>query len=237
MEETEIEKIINQYNKVVKNIDSEAQNSNERAYGGIVREGKGMLVENIGKTLVKIAWKELNGNDDKLEFQNPIKGTTIKIPINQEYVNQLDDPEIKEYITKNTKKYNYTYKPDILVFIKKQPVLEIECKAYTENAMFKRILVDCTLIKNIYPDMKFILLQLESELGGDYSEIKEHYLGSPSTTTLMSYFKVNIEIITLLEGARKVDQPIHKSEYFKELTEESLRIAINKIKNQLKEFI
>lgn len=237
MEENEIEKIITEYNKLVKNIDEEAKNSSDRAYGGMVREGKGKLVEDIGKSLIKMAWKDLNGNDNEIEFKNPKTGTTIKIPIDQEYVQQLDDPEIKDYILKNMEKYNYTYKPDILIFIRNKPVLEIECKAYTENAMFKRILVDCSLITKIYPDMKFILLQLESELGGDYSEIKEHYMGSPSTTTLMSYFNINIEIITLLEGGRKVNKPIHRKEYFKELTEGSLKIAINKIKNQLKEFV
>ena len=237
MEENEIKGIIEAYNKLVKNIDIEAKNSDTRAYGGIVREGKGMLVESIAKTLVEIAWEKLGGKRDRLKFSDSKDKTTIKIPINKDYVNKLEDPEIKKYILDNIEKYTYTYKPDVLVFIDEQPVLEIECKAYTENAMFKRILVDSSLIKTIYPNIKFILLQLESQLGGDYGEIKEKYIGSPSTTTLMSYFNVEIEIITLLKGERKVDKPIHKEGFFKELTEESLQIAINKIKKQLEEFI
>jgi hypothetical protein len=237
MENNEIKGIIEAYNKLVKNIDTEAKNSNTRAYGGIVREGKGKLVESIAKSLVEIAWEELNEKRDRLKFSDPKNKNTIKIPINKDYINKLKDSEIKKYIMDNISKYKYIYKPDVLVYIDENPVLEIECKAYTENAMFKRILVDSNLIKTIYPNMKFILLQLESQLGGDFGEIKENYIGSPSTTTLMSYFNVEIEIITLLKGERKVDKPIHKEENFKELTEESLRIAINKIKKKLGKFV
>jgi len=57
--------------------------------------------------------------------------------------------------------------------------------------MLKRILVDCMLIKRKYPDVRFALLQLESQLGGDYSQIfKDIHYGSPSTHTLLSYFDI-----------------------------------------------
>jgi hypothetical protein len=91
--------------------------------------------------------------------------------------------------------------------------LAVECKAYTENAMLKRILVDFTLLKQVYPNLKFILLQLESQLGGDYSSGKIIKYGSPSTHTLLSYFDIDLNIITLLEGERKVDQPIHSHNF------------------------
>jgi len=67
--------------------------------------------------------------------------------------------------------------------------------------MLKRTLVDCTLVKHIYPHVKFVLFQLESQLGGDYSNVfkKIHY-GSPSTHTLLSYFDIELNIITLLKG-------------------------------------
>lgn len=60
-------------------------------------------------------------------------------------------------------------RPDVQMFIEERFALVMECKAYTENAMLKRILVDFTLLKNVYPDLSFVLLQLESQLGGDYS--------------------------------------------------------------------
>jgi len=229
--------IISDYNKLIKNIDSTAKNSKDRAYGGIVRAGKGTLVEEIAKKLVDIAWSNLNGSQTKLKYSDAENKTTIEIPIKKDFLEKLKDDEIKKYIIKNIDDYKYKYKPDVLVYIDNNPVIEIECKNYTENAMFKRILVDSTLIKTIYPNMKFVLLEFESQMGGDYSEIKEKYFGSKSTITLMSYFNVYIEIITLLEGERKVKKPIHNPKFFKELKKESLEIAIKKIENILREFL
>jgi len=109
----------------------------------------------------------------------------------------------------------------------------MECKAYTENAMLKRILVDFTLFKQVYPNLSFVLLQLESQLGGDYSYLNSIKYGSHSTHTLLSYFDIDLNILTLLTGERKVDQPIHKSKYYKSLRAESLLTALEIIKNLL----
>jgi len=229
----EIEGIIKAYNILVKGINKKAIDNQEgRAYGGIVRAGKGTMLENIAKTLVMLAWKDLGEDEKRLK----IIGTRIKIPIKKEYIDGLEDEEIKNHILKNLKNYVYPYKSDVLISIDNKPIFEIECKAYTENAMMKRILVDCTLLTRIYPDMKFALLQLESQLGGDYSELKDKPLGSPSTHTLLSMFNIDLEIITLIKGERKVDKPIHKELYYKELTKESLIKAINKLKEILSEF-
>jgi len=114
----------------------------------------------------------------------------------------------------------------------------VECKAYTENAMLKRILVDFTLFKTQFPDLNCVLLQLESQLTGDYSQIDKSVIyGSSTTLTLLSYFDVDLRIITLLEGERKVDCPIHKKEYFKELTEESVERAIQVFMEILKPYL
>ena len=99
----------------------------------------------------------------------------------------------------------------------------------------KRILVDFTLLKQVYTNLHCVLLQLESQLGGDYSDFgKKVTLGSYSTHTLLSYFDIDLNIITLLEGERKVDKPIHKPEFFKELGQESLLEAIEVLKNLLR---
>lgn len=104
--------------------------------------------------------------------------------------------------------------------------------------MLKRILVDFTLLKQVAPNLKCVLLQLESQLTGDYSQpLKPVIYGSPSTHTLLSYFDVDLNIITLLEGERKVDEPIHKRKYFKEMTEPALRKAVDMLKSLLAEFV
>jgi hypothetical protein len=153
------------------------------------------------------------------------------------YVEYMEDSETKAYIERNLRDYVYSYTPDVLVLIDDAPVVEIECKAYTENAMLKRILVDATLTKQRYPHMKFVLFQLESQLGGDFSELREKTLGSPSTHTLLSYFDVDLHIVTLLKGERKVDQPIHKKRFFKPLTKQNLELAITHLVDVLKESI
>jgi len=99
--------------------------------------------------------------------------------------------------------------------------------------MLKRILVDFTLLKQVYPDLTFVLFQLESQLGGDYSSPNHIKHGSPSTHTLLSYFDIDLNIITLLEGERKVDKPIHKPEYYKALRKESLLTALKVLMNLL----
>lgn len=112
----------------------------------------------------------------------------------------------------------------------------IECKAYTENAMLKRILVDFHLLKTLHPNISCYLFQLESQLGGDYSALPETLLGSKSTHSIMSYFEsVNLNIVTLLKGERDINQPIHKN--FKPLEEENLNKTIKLMENELKVYL
>lgn len=226
----ELQEIIKEYKYFVREIDKKAKESTERAYGGILRAGKGKLVEHIAEQLVKIAWKELRKEEHRLSF----KHNMIKIPIDKNYVNKIKSLEVRKYILANIKDMYYAIKPDIQVYVDNKFKISIECKAYTENAMFKRILVDCTLIKHVFPDVKFVLLQLESQLGGDYSKVgKKVHFGSPTTHTLLSYFDIDLNIITLLEGERRVDEPIHKTEFFKPLRINALVQAIDVIKEIL----
>ena len=227
----EIKEIIDAYNVLIKNIENKATSSEDgRAYGGIIRAGKGKLTESIAKLLVQISWKRLNQDPNRLK----IIGRQIKIPINKEYITKIELPVIKNYITTNLENYKYKYKPDVLVAIDDKIVLEIECKTYTENAMFKRILVDATLLTTQFPNLKFVLLQLESQLTGDYSELNDITYGSKSTHTLLSYFNIDLHIITLLQGERNIKKPIHKPEFFKPLTKKSLENAIQEISEILK---
>ncbi|MEO0144786.1 MAG: restriction endonuclease [candidate division WOR-3 bacterium] len=224
--------IIDAYNVLVKGIEVKARNSQERAYGGIIRAGKGKLVESIGKELIKISWEELGRDLKRISFSSKI----VKVPINKAYLNRIKSKEVREYIQNNIKDFYYPLKSDIHLFIDDEFKMAVECKAYTENAMLKRILVDFTLLKQVYPKLKFVLLQLESQLGGDYSSGKLIKYGSPSTHTLLSYFDIDLNIITLLEGERKVERPIHKPQFFKPLKISALINAVDVFKELLKEF-
>jgi hypothetical protein len=225
----DIRSLINAYEFLVKGIDTKAKESEDRVYGGIIRAGKGILVESLAKSLIEIAWKELGRDSSRLSLEKE----TVKIPIKREYLKRVKSPEVKKFIKKHINDFYYPLKTDIHVHIDGEFKLAMECKSYTENAMLKRMLVDFTLLKQVYPDLSFVLFQLESQLGGDYSASNLIKFGSPSTHTLLSYFDIDLNIITLLEGERKVDKPIHKPEYYKELREDSLLNAFRIIKNIL----
>ena len=82
------------------------------------------------------------------------------------------------------------------------------------------------------------MFQLESQLGGDYCELKEITFGSKPTHTLMSYFpEVKLNIVTFLKGERKVDEPIHKEEYFKPLEKIQIEKAVSLLANDLRKYL
>lgn len=230
----EIKELVNAYNLLVGGIDNQAHEDGERAYGGVVRSAKGILVESIAKRMIVLAWVEIGGDKKRISLEKQ----TTKIFIKPEYIEKIKSEEVRAFIKQNIKKFYYTLKTDIHTYIDKQFVMGVECKAYTENAMFKRILVDFTLFKQAFPKLNCVLLQLESQLGGDYSNpSKKVIFGSPSTHTLLSYFDVDLHIITLLEGERKVDKPIHKKEHFKELNERNLMKALEIFKQLLAPYL
>lgn len=207
--------------------------SQDRAYGGIIRAGKGELVENIASNLVQIAWVDvLNQNPNRME----INKKKFPIGITDKYINRISDPEVKEYVSSNRDKLIYRFGTDLHVFIDKKLVLPIECKAFTENAMLKRILFDANLMKEANGIDTYYLVQLESQLGGDYSELNDVTYGSPATHALLSHVDVELKIITLLKGERKVDRPIHKAEFFKELKIGELQKAVELFAHDLDKY-
>ena len=226
----ELQLLINAYEFLVKGIDTRARESEDRAYGGIIRAGKGMLVESLAKSLIEIAWKELGNNLKRLSLDKE----TVKIPIKKEYIERVKSPDVKKFIKEHINDFYYPLRTDVHVYVDGKFKIAMECKAYTENAMLKRILVDFTLLKQVYPHLAFVLFQLESQLGGDYSTANHVKYGSPSTHTLLSYFDIDLNIITLLEGERKVDRPIHKPKYYKALKKESLLTALKVLKSLLR---
>jgi hypothetical protein len=198
-----------------------------RAYGGFVRAAKGKLQEYISNELVHIAWNvELAKDSQRLA----VNSDKIRIPIKPEYIQTIRNRAIKDYILSNIPRYYYGLSVDKHIFIDGRMILGIECKAYTENAMLKRILVDFHLLKTKVPNLLCYLFQLESQLGGDYSSEIKNPKGSYPTHTLMSYFSgLDLRVITLLPGERKVDQPINKAKHFKVLTIDRLEVAVESV--------
>ena len=200
-----------------------------------IRAAKGKLVEEMSLHIVRLAWRECGGEPGRLSFGD-VK--TYRVPVQSVYVDQLPE-DVRAQVNARKNQYFYRAKVDRHVFVDGVFVIGVECKSYTENAMLKRILVDFRLLKSLHPALVCCLFQIESMLGGDYSDpLAMPQIGSSGSHTLMSYFpEVELNIITLLEGERNIKQPIHQSDYFKELTSESLDLAIERFSDFLMPFV
>lgn len=220
------------YDTLIKGIDVQAHQNLDRAYGGVVRAGKGRLVESTTEQMVRIAWIDvLMQAEHRLE----INKKKVEIGIKDSYI-ERQPPVVKAYLQENKAKQVYKFGTDEQVFIDGKLVLPIECKAYTENAMLKRIIFDANLTKEAYGNTRYYLVQLESMLGGDYCELNDITYGSAASHALMSRTDIDLTIITLLKGERDVDCPIHKAEFFKDLDVGSLEKAVEIFATALEPF-
>ena len=184
-----------------------------RDTAGGVRTEKGDIVEQITKDLVRIAWSKISNNQNRLIMDRK------KVRIG--FGNSSDI---------------YRLSQDINIYIDGAFKISVECKSYTEVAMYKRILIDALLLKKRVPSIKsFFVVQLENFMGGDYGNRIEP-TGSSSVRVLNHFFPdIKINIITLLDGDRNIDKPIHKPENFKPLKDDRLNYAITKLTEALKD--
>lgn len=176
---------------------------------GAVRYTKGKIVEEITKDIIKIAWSKISSDESRLKMD-------------------------KKKVIIKTNDEVYKLSQDIHVYIDDVFRISVECKSYTEVAMYKRVLVDASLLKQAIPTInEFFIVQLENFLGGDYGkEIKPK--GSESVITLNRIFpEVKMTIITLLDDDRDINKPLHKPEYFKPLRDERLEYAIEQFRKAL----
>ena len=194
------------------------------ASGGTVRGVKGAMTERIVRILLQSAWISAGKSEERLQFNLHSK---YDIPIRREYVEKIADTELRRKILANLGEYKVEHGTDIHVYIDEVFALSVECKAFTENAMLKRILFDAFLLGTRFPNLRFALVQMENNMGGDYGTSELGAVsGSPQSHTLMSYMdSVNLHVITLLEGDRKAKCPIHKSEFYKPLKRDRLETA------------
>ena len=230
-----IKKIKSYYDDLLKNLEKEATKSS-RAYGGYIRAFKGELVEYIARELVKTAWIDVLKQDYK-RMEIDKRKMPVIMTNKYKYLDKIESTEVRNYLIEHKDEQIYKFGTDEQVFIDGELVLPIECKAYTENAMLKRILFDAKLMKELTGCDKYYLLQLESQLGGDYSELKDITYGSKASHALMSQIDVKIHIITLLKGERNIKEPIHNPKFFKKLEIEQLEKTCIEFAKVLKSYM
>ena len=88
--EKRLKNCIKAYDRVVKGIDTAALESDDRAYGGIIRAGKGKLVESLAEALVETAWCSVLGQSKKRLEMNRSK---MKIHLKDGYIDRIKDPK------------------------------------------------------------------------------------------------------------------------------------------------
>lgn len=193
---------------------------------------KQCLQRYITGEIIQIAWQNLGGQPERLD----VNSKKVPIPIRRSYVEKIKEDEVRKHILDHIQKYHYGLSVDKHIFVDGKFVMGIECKAFTENAMLKRILIDFHLLKTVCPKISCFLFQLESQLGGDYSALPKTVYGSVSTHSIMSYFEdVELQIFTLLEGERNINKPIHK--FFKPLQESNVEKAVTLLESSFVEFV
>ena len=229
------QELIDLYKFVVQGAEAEALSNQVRAYGGQIRSAKGRLVERMASEMIGQAWIELGADSERLSLNDTRK---YRRRIQPDYVSRLPEA-VRDDAGVAVNDYHSDIGVDRHIFVDGNLVMAVECKAYAEVAMLKRILVDFWLLRLLHPNLVCCLLQLESMLGGDYADpLAFPQVTGTSAHTIMSYFPdIDLNIITLLEGHRRVSAPIHRPEYFKELKPESLDGAIARLAALLSPFV
>ena len=203
--------------------------------GGQIRGKKGKLAEELLVAIICLAWHEIGGGMNRINIEK----RRVPVHINEDYVKNLVPEATRNYVLQNIDKYIFRLELDKVVEIDNEPVLAIECKAYTENTMLRRTLRDFELALITNPKLLFCLFQLENSLGGDYGDPnKSEYLGSTSSHALMSHSPtVSLKIITLLNDNHGRTGPIHIPKYFKELPLKNVASCVSKFRALLEPFV
>ena len=231
----EVDRLIKFYNKRIKAMQTGAiaavQRNPRKTIEGQIRSMKGTLVEQFAGEIMKSACMELGISKDRVKIERKFKiETNITDP---NYIGNLDD-EVAKYVADNIADFVSYLEVDRVLLIDGLLVLGVECKSFTEKTMFTRAVHDAGLLYKYHPNRKYIVLQLENALGGDYAEDKDVYLGSPAAHIAMSdYPHLDIEICTLLNGSRCSNKPIHKRKYFKDMSVYKLNRTLDKFEEAI----
>ena len=117
------EDIIRDYDAIMKGVETKAKEDSQRAYGGVVRMTKRKMLEEIARHMVSIAWRELDGDFNRISLNTK----KIPIPIHPDYLKTLPS-EISRHIRNNIDKYIYRCGVDLHVYIDKNFVWGLNVK-------------------------------------------------------------------------------------------------------------
>lgn len=154
--------------------------------GGQKRSIKTMFSEDMVDKFARGVWEYIGGDPKRMEIKKPRK---LKIG-------------------------NITVASDKPIFIDGNFVSVIEVKTYTDFAMFKRIMPDCKIVKDKYPDVSTYLFQLENALAGSTKDLENKSNANTSYAEFMNkpeYKNIDLVIVTfVLEGKRRYNEEVSK---------------------------
>ena len=231
MLEKKIKNLQIELNKIIQNAEAKVdtiKKKTSRASGGIKRMAKGDLVEEIYSRIIKFC---LNEKKSKLKLINKMGNlpkNVKKIPVlkvSKDYANLKNLKFTKKELTTG-----YEDKFDGFILNNQDIKIVLEYKAYSENTMLKRCLVDASIAQIFDKNIKYCLCLLQSHL------YQNERLVGYNAHSLMDFFyqkfKVNVDILILVKEPRVVNEDIIKKKY--QINYELLKNAVNYFLNNFK---
>ena len=231
MLEKKIKNLQIELNKIIQNAEAKVdtiKKKTSRASGGIKRMAKGDLVEEIYSRIIKFC---LNEKKSKLKLINKMGNlpkNVKKIPVlkvSKDYANLKNLKFTKKELTTG-----YEDKFDGFILNNQDIKIVLEYKAYSENTMLKRCLVDASIAQIFDKNIKYCLCLLQSHL------YQNERLVGYNAHSLMDFFyqkfRVNVDILILVKEPRVVNEDIIKKKY--QINYELLKNAVNYFLNNFK---
>ena len=228
--EKKIKNLQNELNQIILSAENKVdliKKRTSRASGGIKRMAKGDLVEEIYSRIIKFC---LNEKKSKLKLINKMGNlpkNVNKVPILKVSQNYINLKNLK--FTDKELATGYEDKFDGFIIDNQDIKFVLEYKAYSENTMLKRCLVDASIAQIFNKNINYCLCLLQSHL------YQNQRLIGYNAHSLMDFFyqkfKVNVDILILVKEPRVVNEDIIKKKY--QIDYELLEDAVNYFLNNL----
>tara|TARA_Y100000591_G_scaffold320979_1_gene335206 strand:- start:352 stop:1047 length:696 start_codon:yes stop_codon:yes gene_type:complete len=231
MLENKIKNLQIELNQIILNAEKKVdviKKTTSRASGGIKRMAKGDLVEEIYSRIIKFCLNEKKSNLKLINKMGNLPKNVKKVPILKVSQNYINLKNLK--FTKKELATGYEDKFDGFILDNQDIKFVLEYKAYSENTMLKRCLVDASIAQIFDKNINYCLCLLQSHL---YQN--ERLIGY-NAHSLMDFFyqkfRVNVDILILVKEPRVVNEDIIKKKY--QINYELLKNAVNYFLNNFK---
>ena len=231
MLENKIKNLQIELNQIILNAEKKVdviKKTTSRASGGIKRMAKGDLVEEIYSRIIKFCLNEKKSNLKLINKMGNLPKNVKKVPILKVSQNYINLKNLK--FTKKELATGYEDKFDGFILDNQDIKFVLEYKAYSENTMLKRCLVDASIAQIFDKNINYCLCLLQSHL---YQN--ERLIGY-NAHSLMDFFyqkfRVNVDILILVKEPRVVNEDIIKKKY--QINYELLKNTVNYFLNNFK---